>query len=167
MLPLSQQLEEMRQQVRRRSRQIRSRAAHKTSRPTLEQALEGTHRGCHQVISALSHYCLCCLIAFIPLHRGEKQHKENNSSYNFREVQFQTTPRNWIIKQGFPAQCTAFAVPSGYLPESTLSRQQADEHPEKAGSWDPAKQLIELVTQNKKKKGSKRGCQRQKFQQTA
>lgn len=41
-----------------------------------------------------------------------------------------------ITTKGFPAQCTAFAVPPGCPPERTLSRQQTDEHPEKAGSWD-------------------------------
>lgn len=41
-----------------------------------------------------------------------------NSSYNFRgvQLQFQSSYQNWIIKEGFPAQCTASAIPSGYLP---------------------------------------------------
>lgn len=75
------------------------------------------------------------------------------------QLQFQTSPQKWINKQGFPAQHAASAMPSGYLPENTLSRQQTDEHPEKAWSWDPAKQLIELVTQ----KGSKRGVSARNF----
>lgn len=121
----------------------------------------GGYQSCHLVTSTLSHYCLCCLIAFILLCYGENHPTENDSSYNFREVQlqFQTSPQKLIIKQGFPARCAASAMPSGYLPQNTLSRQQTDEHPEKPWSWDPAKQLIELVTQ----KSSKRGVNARNF----
>lgn len=75
------------------------------------------------------------------------------------QLEFQTSPQKWIIKQGFPAQQAASAMPSGRLPENTLYRQQTDEHPENAWSWDPAKQLIELVTQ----KCSKRGVNAKSF----
>lgn len=158
------------EQVRRRNRlwEPGNMAEHKhdclqSKPPTLEKALEGTSQSCHLVTNTLSHYYLCCWIAFILLCCGENHCTENKSSHTFREIklQFQTSPQKWIIKQGFWAQHTAFVMPSGSLPENTLSRQQTEEHPEKTWSWDPAKQLIELVTQKKQQKG----CQCQIFPQ--
>lgn len=51
---------------------------HKISFPKLEKALEGISESCHQVSGVLSHYCLCCLIAFIllwwkPSYRAQLQ----------------------------------------------------------------------------------------------
>lgn len=118
--------------------------------------MEGISESCHQVSSVLSHYCLCCLIAFIllwrkPSYRAQLQFYPQGPAISEQPSEL---PQRASQPNAQPLQCPRAVLQSAPSPDNRLTNILR-----KQGAETPAKQLTELVTQ----KGSRRGTDARNF----